>query len=252
MPFTAFGKYEIAATTQVNGKTQAFCSDSFVYLPILRLIAVLLTVCAVMLPAVLRKLAIANKQPWWLVAPVVLASLVFTFAPVNNHFDYFLLVAVPSQMISLSLLFLIVCSFSKRRRIVSAIIILLLNAGVLLAAAAATYGTSSVRYDFFYTILSGLSWSLPVLLSLFVLLRAFTITRLAVLLTILWGLTVAGMICYCHNGFGMPLVLEFVLPLLLFQVPYISGFLLFVMLNNWCREGLIRAFGMTVRDQATT
>ena len=48
---------------------------------------------------------------------------------------------------------------------------------------------------------------------------------------------------------GMPLELDFVLPILLVPVPYLSGFLFYVMLNSWCREGMKRAFGMTTRDQ---
>ena len=130
MPFTAFGRYEIAATTQVNGKTQEFCSERFVYQPILRLMTVLLTVLAVMLPAFLRKFAITNKQPWWLVAPVVLALLLLAFAPDSAHFGYLLFMAIPSQLTSISLFFWIVCSFRKRRRIISTIILLLINTGV--------------------------------------------------------------------------------------------------------------------------
>lgn len=251
MPLPAFGKYEVAATTQVNGKTQEFCSDSFTYLPILRLIAVLLSIFALMLPVVLRRSAIANKQSWWLVIPVLLALLVFAFAPDHNRLGYLILAESPSQMISLSLFLWIVCSFSKRRRAVSALVILLISAGVLLAIAAGTYGMSFLRYDIhIWNLVSvALLWALPVILTMFALVPRFTRLRLAVLLTFFWALSVTGQIYYSCSVWGMPLILKFVLPIILSPLPGLLGLLLYAALNSWCREGLIRAFGMKVRDQ---
>lgn len=250
MPITAFGHYEVVVTTPVDGQDKVLCSKTFTYLPLFRIMLLVLALVTV-IACLFRPWRHWNMtlQRWLMVIPAIplVAMMLLPWA-----FSMTLLGVIFVQLFGLSSVMLYAGKSRSRRPITALVMGYLANAIPATTVAALgcfNYGTGSFAETITYAtgigFLGALTWYAPTLLSLVAVRRTFTSLRLLSGLGIAWGIvlvTAAGIAAYLTEISA--LVLPIVFGIMMFAGVFPIGFLILVLANTASREAVIRTYGL--------
>lgn len=243
MPLTAFGTYDVVAFVRRGNENHELCRQSFYFCPFFRFASVLIILGAGVV--LIRHFAIRRLgSAWWVTAPLALGVVVFGFFPgflsPSRTTSNFVGLA---QTAGLSLVLWSLCRFKRRRRVVAGLLALALNVVVLLIVE--RLASDSDGFQLIHFAYTPLMWVLPSLLGLLAVRRVFTRWKLAMGIAIVWLITVGAFTAYTHLRWDIPFEEHAVLWITsMVPLPYLAGFFLLVAFNRWCREGVIRAFGL--------
>lgn len=247
MPATAFGTYEAVATVEVAGETRELCATPISFVPTVRVTGLVFIVLGLvsLLVALRRRTAAGNAR--WLVLPAVLGVVGFLAIPESDEFGTTFPCLAAAEMWGLSLSLALICRFRKRRRTVATMLVIILNTLLWMGAFVLAEGTQWWTYYILPCIFGTLISAVPSLLGLIAVRRRFSGRRLAAGLLIVWAVSVPATVAGIVLAMDMPLDLVLV-PTLLGGLPYLIGFFVLAVRNPWCREGLIRTFGLNADE----
>ncbi len=250
MPISAFGHYEVVITTPVDGKDKVVATKSFNYIPLHRIMLIVL---------VLAGGIICLFKPWrqwrhmtierWLIIIPVMPLLVFLIFPTPVMTT--LAGLVFAQLFGLCAMMLVAGKSQVRRRTVGFLLVYALNAlpaiGVT-AIAGRSWGYCSIPMAMGIGSLGSLVWYLPAMFSLIAIRRRYSILRLLAGLGISWLIVILIVIGAAAAQMGGAENLIILLPItmttMMLTSVFLVGFLILMITNRWCREGIIRTFGL--------
>lgn len=242
MPITAFGRYEVAVMAASDGEAGEYCTRSFFFFPVIRIIglALLLAVAALLAkrPWRSRKMGAA----WWLAAPPALTLPGCLFIGGVGSWSSVFMPLLMGQMTGVALCLLCVCRLQQRRRAVSLLLIVAINAGTLALAAGLLSGMHIpwIVIGLPALLISQL-WTVPVVCSCIFVRNRFSAARLLSGLVVSLAVLSVVICLVAYAVSRSPGSLASLLVSLLVPLPYLIVFFLFAACNPWCREGLKRA-----------
>ena len=242
MPLTAIGRCEAALVSGTPGATRELFSKPFFFIPKFLLSRILVALLATGMLVILVRLSLRRQAGgrWLLIPPIVGLA-----AAVLDKGNSFVIPIVSAQAVSIAAILGITCGFRKRRRLISLLLGFLINLAMQYIVLTIWRGASHIDWDKRLVVIVcvvTLAWCLPTVIGLVAVRRRFTPLRLAFGLLITAAAAVAILVKFLEiDIFSKP---EDLLGTACFTLSYCAMFFVYAVFNPWCRQGLIRAWGL--------